>query len=77
MTPLYLLPLLFTPCVLEGKIRIVFRDQISRSTTVVQTLDIEYIIDQMLQPESQNFLDPSLAKPKSQLNLGFKKTDLG
>ena len=32
-----------------------------------------------LKPESQNFSDPDpgLAKPWSQLNLGFKDTDLG
>ena len=29
-----------------------------------------------LKPESQNFLDPGLAKPQSQLNLGFKDIDL-
>ena len=28
-------------------------------------------------PESQSFLDPGLAKPKSYLNLGFIYTDLG
>ena len=28
-------------------------------------------------PESQNFLNPGLAKPQSQLNLWFKNTDLG
>ena len=27
--------------------------------------------------ESQNLLDPGLANPQSQLNLGFKYTDLG
>ena len=29
------------------------------------------------EPESQNFLDPGLRKPKSQLNLSFKNTDPG
>ena len=28
-------------------------------------------------PESENFLDPGLAKPYSYLDLGFKNTDLG
>ena len=28
-------------------------------------------------PESQNILDPGLAKPKSYFNKGFKYTDLG
>ena len=30
----------------------------------------------VLKPESQDFLDPGLAKPQSQLNLGFGNTDL-
>ena len=30
-----------------------------------------------LKAESQNFLVPGYAKPLSQLNLGFKNTDLG
>ena len=75
MTPLYLLPLLFTPCVLEGKIRIVKIRSLDQQQWFSH--QIEYIINQMLQPESQNFLDPGLAKPQSQLNLGFKNTDLG
>ena len=32
---------------------------------------------QTLKPESQNFLDPDLAKPWSKLDLGFKNTDIG
>ena len=35
------------------------------------------VLFRTFQPESQNFLDPGLAKPKSQLNLRFKNTDLG
>ena len=31
----------------------------------------------ILMPESQNFLDPGLSKPESQVNLGFYNTDLG
>ena len=30
-----------------------------------------------LKPESQNFLDPGLPKPWSQLNLRFENTNLG
>ena len=30
-----------------------------------------------LQPESQSFIDQCLAKPQSQLNLGFKNKKLG
>jgi len=29
------------------------------------------------EPESQNIFDPGLAKPWSELNLGFKNTNLG
>ena len=38
-------------------------------------LQLYYI--RSLKPESQNFLDLGLAKPWSQVNLGFKNTDLG
>ena len=42
------------------------------------SIDKDKEIDiKMQQPESHNFLDPGLAKPQPQLNLGFKNTDLG
>ena len=37
---------------------------------------MDYIVIKTYKPESQSFLDPGLAKPWSQLNLGFRNTDL-
>ena len=33
--------------------------------------------EKTIKPESQDFLDPGLAKPQPQLNLVFKNADLG
>ena len=40
-------------------------------------IKIDSCITLYFKQESQNFLKPGLAKPKSQLNLGFRSTDLG
>ena len=48
--------------------------------TIVKTqMNAKVLVDTTVgkQPESQNFLDPGLAKYQSYLNLWFKNTDLG
>ena len=43
----------------------------------LNTLVMEEERYKTIKSESPNFLNPGLAKPQSQLNLGFKNKDLG